>query len=246
MRSPSADSVVAAPPDPFDATEEILPAGSRLYRVHPLQVDEVDEELRPTGAVVLDDGTLFNPGFGRTRFAFFGQPPVPVWYAASGPEGAVFESLLHDKVPGGSLPRAQWAERMLSVAETTHDLRLAKLHSDGLRKYDLTAARLTDTPPTTYSETVRWAHEAWLAGYDGCSWVSKQYNSQFAYVLFGTATVDLGGPDGPLVLGPELGAPPAKLRAVADAPETRVFAVSRADFDWLAEVCWSMRVTTTL
>lgn len=237
MRTPSADSVVAAPPDPFDATEEILPAGSRLYRVHPLQVDEVDEELRPTGAVILDDGTLFNPGFGRTRFAFFGQPPVPVWYAASGPEGAVFESLLHDKVPGGSLPRAQWAERMLSVVETTHDLRLAKLHSDGLRKYDLTAARLTDTPPTTYGETVRWAHEAWLAGYDGCSWVSKQYNSQFAYVLFGTIAVPAGS---------ETSSPPTKLRAVADADETRVFAVSRADFDWLAEICWSMRVTTTL
>jgi len=235
--SSSVGPIVATPPDPFDATEEILPVGTRLYRVHPLRVREVDDHLRPTGAVTSDDGTQFNPGFGRTRFAFFGQPPVPAWYAASGPEAAVFESLLHDKVPGGSVPRAEWAERMLSVVETTHELRLAKLHSDGLRKYDLTAAQLTDTPPTTYGETVRWAHEAWLAGYDGCSWVSKQYNSQFAYVLFGTVT---GAVD------PRLGAPPSRLRTVVDASETRVFAVSRADYDWLAEICWSMRVTTTL
>jgi len=233
----SGGSVVAPPPEPFEVTEEILPAGTRLYRVHPLQVPEVDDLLRPTGAVLSDDGTLFNPGVGRTRFAFFGDPPVPVWYAACGPEGAVFESLLHDKVPGGSLARAEWAERMLSVVVTTHDLRLAKLHSDGLRKYDLTAARLTDTPPTTYGETVRWAYQAWLAGFDGCSWVSRQYNSQFAYVLFGTA-----GADG----RSRIGAPPTRLRAVADAAETRVFAVSRADYDWLADVCWSMRVTTTL
>lgn len=237
MTAPSGGSVIAAPPDPFDATEEILPAGTRLYRVHPLQVVEVDDGLRPTGTVRSDDGTLVNPGFGRTRFAFFGDPPVPVWYAASGPQGAVFESLLHDKVPGGSVPRAEWAERMLSVVETTHELRLAKLHSDGLRKYGLTAAQLTDTSPSTYAETVHWAHQAWLAGYDGCSWVSRQYNSQLAYVLFGSVAGDPG---------PGRAAPTTRLRAVADAPETRVFAVSRTDYDWLAEICWSMRVTTTL
>lgn len=227
-------SLVPAPPYPFDATEELLPAGTRLFRVHPLRVMEVDVHLVPTGRSRPDDGTAFNPGFGRTRFAFFGEPKVPVWYAASGPEGAVFESLLHDKVPGGSVPRAEWGERMLSVVETARDLRLAKLHSDGLRKYNLTAAQLTDTPPTTYADTVHWGRAAWLAGFDGCSWVSRQYNSQLGYVFFRFTGPDHGGLE------------PAALRPVPNAPETRVFGVNKDDYDWLAEVCWSMRVTTTL
>jgi len=194
-------------------------------------VPELDEHLRPTGSTRPDDGTLFNPGFGTTRFAFFGAPKVPIWYAASGPEAAVFESLLHDKVPGGSVPRAEWGTRMLSVVETTRPMRLAKFHSDGLRRFNLTAADLTDTPPTTYSQTVAWAHEAWKAGYDGCAWVSKQYNSQVAYALFGSVT---HGAD----------APPMNLRAIPDSAETRVF-INPADFEWLAGICASMHVTTT-
>ncbi|WP_179577397.1 RES domain-containing protein [Leifsonia psychrotolerans] len=55
--------------------------GHELYRVHSRQ----------------RAGNAFNPGSGKpTRFAFFGDPTVPVLYAADTEAAAVCESLLHD------------------------------------------------------------------------------------------------------------------------------------------------------
>lgn len=107
---------VPSPPDPFDAEAEVLVVGARLYRV----------------ATTSRPATAFNPGYGtRTRFAFFGTPPVPVLYAAESPTAALAESLLHDVPPSGGFLTADVYSRAVMVRlEVTAPLRLAKLRGD--------------------------------------------------------------------------------------------------------------------
>ncbi len=44
---------------------------------------------------------------------------------------------------------------------------------------------LTDTAPTEYGQTVRWAHAAHTAGLDGTVWMSRPCNTDRAMVLLG-------------------------------------------------------------
>ncbi|WP_427197750.1 RES family NAD+ phosphorylase [Ornithinimicrobium sp. Y1847] len=159
---------VPAPPDPFDPLWQVLPAGTLLYRVH--------EPTLPDGSA--NDGTAFNPGVGMPmRWSFFGDPVVPVHYSAASPEAAVHESILHDAIPGAHVSQATWVRKVLTVLATTRDLRLAQLHSDGLRRLGLRARDLTDTDADHYAGTVEWAEAAHAAGADGVVWMSRQLNS---------------------------------------------------------------------
>src|SRR6516162_3016173 len=66
--------VVKVPPKPFKPAIGTLPSEHRLYRV-----------FTNTRAP-----TVFNPGPGKpTRFGFFGDPVVPILYAADTEEAAV-------------------------------------------------------------------------------------------------------------------------------------------------------------
>lgn len=204
------------PPDPFDPAPEIIPAGSVLYRVH--------EQALPSGE--RNDGTLFNPGFGRpSRFAFFGAPPTPALYAADSPEAAVHETILHDAEPGSFIPRVAWATKILTVVRVTADVRVAAFHSDGLRRFGLFPADLTDTDMTAYPRTVRWARAAHIAGLAGVSYMCRHYNASRAFCLFGDRV-----PAGVLVAEP-------------GNPAARVFALPE-DAEWLAALAASMRVVT--
>lgn len=203
------------PPDPFDPVFETIPAGTVLYRVH--------EPSYPNG--VVNDGTAMNPGYGkRRRFAFFGDPIVPVMYAAYRPEGAVHESILHDAEPGTFIPQMQWRSKILSALTVATAMTVASFHSDGLRRFGLFPADLTDTLPTAYPDTVRWAHAAWLAGAQGVSYMCRHYNTSKAVCLFGDRL------------------PVGTLHPVADHDDARVFALPM-DSDWLASLAFAMRAT---
>ena len=162
MRAPGAD---------FTPQEEVLPAGSPLYRVfsNSRQANE------------------FNPKFGSpTRFAFFGAPPVPVLYAGESEMAAVSETLLHD-IPssGGALLPGDYADKVMGRIRTRRDLRLAAFLGTGLRALGVSAGDLTTTPAGDYATTVLWAEAAHQAGFDGVVWMSRQCNTERSYVLFG-------------------------------------------------------------
>lgn len=205
------------PPEPFDPLLETIPAGTLLYRVH--------EPFLPGagGRPVPNEGTLPNHGVGKaTRFAFFGDPVVPVLYAADSPGGAVHESVLHDAEPGSFVPRAWWLTKVLSVIEVTRDLRVVSFHSDGLRRFGLYPRDLTDTDVTRYPHTVRWAEAAWRTGADGVAYMCRHHNASKAVCLFGS---DAG----------------RSLRGLLGHPDARAFSVPE-DAAWLAELAAAVRV----
>lgn len=164
------------PPDPFDPAEDWLRTGDRLYRVH--------SNVRTVAA--------FNPDTGsRTRFAFVGDPVVPVLYAADSQEAALAESLLHDlPVAGGSLTYSQYADKVMGMIAVLRDLRLASLRGLGLRRLGVEATAITDTDASEYPRTVLWAQAAHRAGFDGLAWTARRCNDTRAVVLFGDRCTD--------------------------------------------------------
>ncbi|WGW12945.1 RES family NAD+ phosphorylase [Saxibacter everestensis] len=201
---------VPAPPEPFEPLEEIIKRDALLFRVF---------------TVAAGRGALsFNPGYGSvTRFGFFGQPRVPILYAADSLEAAVCETLLHDvPVEGGQLLTTNVDRSAAAGIRPTRNLRLAKFHGTGLRRLKVTQAQLTDTPPTKYDRTVRWAEAAYSAGFDGISWMSAKCNTDRAFVLFGgdrVATEDLR----------------------IDREHGHIF-LAGADREWLIEFCATLHI----
>ena len=123
--------MVTGPPVPFDPAT--VPAGHLLYRVLSASRTATD----------------FNRGIGApTRFGFFGDPVVPIMYAADTEEAAIAETLLHDiPADGGILPYDQYAGTVLVRLVVTRDLRVWVLHSLGLRRLKVTAEDVTASPP---------------------------------------------------------------------------------------------------
>ncbi|MDJ0354427.1 RES family NAD+ phosphorylase [Pseudarthrobacter sp. PH31-O2] len=156
---------------PFEPQEYILDAGAVAVRVF------------SNGRKVNE----FNTGFGsRTRFAFFGDPFVPVLYAAQSEEVAVCETILHEKLPGqGSIRYEDISRRVSAQVTMARDLRLASLMGDGLRVLGTEAKHVTATMSSQYPRTVRWAEAAHTAGFDGVAWMSNRRNTDRAYMLFG-------------------------------------------------------------
>lgn len=175
--------MVPAPPD-LDATPPLIhhwPQGAPIVRVF--------NPAYPPNS--------FNPGQPgsgvRGRFHFFPDAAgttVPVLYGADRDEGAISETIFHDAPVKGRLRTVQ-ESRLAHVSITTlrpeRDLRLVELFGFGLRRLEITAQELTDTPPTAYRRTVPWAeafHRA-LPDADGLVWMSKQFNAAKALILFG-------------------------------------------------------------
>lgn len=160
-----------------------LPAGSRLWRIHPTV------HHPPSGAVD-DDGTLFNPGVGDpTRFAPLldgSGANVPTMYVGATRRGALFETFLHDQMPLSTIDSRKWAEHVLTPLETHVDINLVMLHGHGLRSLGLHAADITHTLPTEYPRATRWAE--WLHHHTmaaGLTWTSHQDDDERAFVLWG-------------------------------------------------------------
>ena len=138
----------------------------------------------------------FNPGGGGGgRFHFFGDPPVPALYLASSPEAAVAETLLHDLPVGvpSRLGRDVYENMRMSTVRVDSALRVAVFHGFGLRRLGVVAGQLTSTPTSRYPRTRPWAAAAHGAGLDGAVWMSRQFDSEKAFVLFGdrVAAADL-------------------------------------------------------
>lgn len=147
-----------------------LEPGTTLYRVH-------SNTLR---------STEFNPGHGSGgRFSFFGDPPVPVIYAAETWEAARCETLLHDlSLKGGVLQSSDYINKVESKLVLQRRLKLAKFLGTGLRRLGVEAGQLTDTHRNHYPATRQWGQAAHAAGFDGIIWMSKRCNSDRAVVLF--------------------------------------------------------------
>src|SRR5699024_12862357 len=122
--------------------------------------------------------TTVDPGAGSGRFSFYGNPIVPVLYAAQTEAAALCESLLHDvPLTGGRLLPEQYQRCVAGALETTRELRLAAFHGIGLRRLGVEAAHLTASPAYTYARTVAWAKAAHDAGFDGVVWMSARCNT---------------------------------------------------------------------
>lgn len=202
--------MVKGPPTPFDPATVILPAGHLLYRV--LSATRTAAE--------------FNPGIGaRTRFGFFGNPVVPLMYAADTEEAAVAETLLHN-IPagGGVLSYDRCASKALVRLAVSRDLRLAVLHGLGLRRLKVTAGDITASPASTYPTTVRWAEAAHGICLDGLVWMSRMCNDAGAYVFFGDSCAGA---------------------FTQDPGHARIFA-SPADQIWLIDLCAPLHVDVLL
>lgn len=190
------------PGKPFEPEEYVLGSGTPLYRMF--------SNARQGGV------TEFNPGFGSaSRFAFFGDPAIPVLYAAQTEKSAVCESILHDVLPGpGRIMDDSIDDKICAPLAPTRDLRLVSLMGDGLRKLQTEAKFVTGAPASHYGCTVRWAEAAHTAGFDGLVWMSNRRNTDKAYVFFGDK-----------VHAEDLTAVPGR---------GRIFAAG-LDFDWLAD-----------
>lgn len=151
------------------------PPGGKLYRCH----------RRKYGAMQFNSSASprmrFSPIYDTDR------TPIPVWYAASTPEGAVAESLLHD-IPvstAGDLLAAQFQGRRISAVDPIRPLRLIRLDTDGLRALRLAPTDVTETEADTYRRSAAIAQELHdTTDTDGLAWVSRRRNIDCAVVLY--------------------------------------------------------------
>ena len=200
---------VPVPPEPFEPLIETWPAGTNLYRVHSDR----------------GEANAFNIGpKPRTRFAFFGDPEVPVLYAGATEVTAVAETILHDvPLTGGRVESPAYLSRQSTCLRPRRDLRLAQFHSGGLRRLGIEARNLTDTAASQYDRTVAWAQAAHAStDVDGLVWMSRRWNSSKSIVLFGDRV--------------------SRDDLVVDAGYGRVFALP-GDFDWLFDLCRTVGVS---
>lgn len=171
----------------------------------------------------------FNPGPGKAevkgRFHFFASltgDVVPVLYGAQSAEAAIAETIFHD-VPVAGAPRVVLESRLgsASIVELapTRELQLVELHGFGLARLGVIPEQLTSTDAAEYPQTIAWACalHASRSDVDGLVWMSKQFNSAKALVLFGdrVSPADLAVVDSPQPLGTGPG------RAMVDAAANR-------------------------
>ena len=158
----------------------LLPAGTVLFRVHPVGC--------PAHA--------FNPTpshryYGGGRFDATADDQYPYLYAGETVDVAIAETLLRD-LPfdeNGTLrvPRARIDGRRISAVTTVEELSLVSLRSAA----DLAAVSqdpwLTTCGPQSYAQARHWGH--WIRAHApaaaGYVWMSHREPTQRAFVLFG-------------------------------------------------------------
>jgi hypothetical protein len=195
------------PPNPFRPREITLAAGTRMHRVYDNRYATLE----------------FNPGpKGAGRFHFFGEPTVPVLYAAETEEAAVAETLLRNiPVAGGLLAYGDYKSKVMAAFTSRREIRLASFLGSGLRTLRVEARQLTDTPGESYPQTRKWAEAAHGAGYEGIAWMSRRNNSDRAYMFFGDRLTS-----GDFEVVPGSG---------------RIFALGPGQ-DWLIDLCSPMHI----
>jgi hypothetical protein len=109
----------------------------------------------------------FAEGWGDTRFAPIRAEtgePVHTYYAASTPQAACMESMLHDVTlsPPGLFGVASLAHFHLVRLRLPASLRYVSLHTAYLPRLGIERAQLIDNVPVHYPQTRRWSQAAYL------------------------------------------------------------------------------------
>jgi len=109
----------------------------------------------------------FCEGWGDTRFAPIMTEtgmPLHTYYAASTPEAAYMESVLHDVTlsPPGMFEVASLRHFHLVQLRLPASLRYVSLHTPFLPRLGIERADLIDSLPANYPRTRRWAQAAYL------------------------------------------------------------------------------------
>jgi hypothetical protein len=170
-------SDLPGPPAILDPLLQTWPQGEGFFRCH-------DSRF---GA------TEFNPGVGRGRFHPFldrAGHSVPTLYGASSLDGALSETIFHGipvRGPDRNVRRGTLKAMLVSTLAPARELTLARLHGHGLRRLGISRVELIEAGPDRYGETVLWAQalHARDKRIDGLIWVSRQYDSSSALILFG-------------------------------------------------------------
>lgn len=213
------DSLLASPPQPFEASEWRLAPGDEIHRIH-------SNSRHPAEA---------NPGYGTpTRFAFFprrqGGGPVPVMYAAETARAAIAETILHDsvRVPGqlSAIGPTAYLGLTLSRLRVTKVLRLADMTGLAAKRLGLDGTALS--AHRDYSATVKWAQAAYQASFDGLTYMSHRCNTDRAFVIFDHPLTTRGTP--------KLSPIDASVEVVAVNPLDPVL-VPSPGFDALVDAC---------
>jgi hypothetical protein len=186
---------VPVPPDVLDPRLAVWPTDQPFLRVH--QVAFRSAQFHPGGSGV------------RGRFHFFPDATgivVPILYGAEDEDTAIAEIVFRDIRSGGVVLRPRLAGLAISEVRPKRDLRLIELHGYGLKRLGLHPNELTSTGPAEYAGTVAWAKalHASVIGADGLVWMSHQFNTRRALMLFGdrVSERDLeGGSPLPLIIG---------------------------------------------
>lgn len=179
---------VPAPPAKLNPRVTVWKAEAAFLRVHRL---------------AFGPGQFNGGGSGvQGRFHFFNDAAgtmVPIFYAADTEDGAIAETLFRDIRGGGVMLRGRLAGLALARLTPVRDLKLIELHGFGLKRLGLHPNELTSTDASEYPRTVAWA-EAFHAAVpeaDGLVWMSHQFNTSRALMLFGDRMRE-----GDLVAGP--------------------------------------------
>ena len=157
--------------------------------------------------------TTFAQAWGDTRFAPIAQAdgtPVHTYYAASTPEAAYMESVLHDVSlsPPGLFEVDALRHYRLATVEVPPSVRCVSFHSKDLpRLHNLTRALLIDSAPVCYPETRAWSQAAFLQrpAAQAIAYTSRRDDSGRCVMLFKQRLQDPQlrvVSDEPLSLGP--------------------------------------------
>ena len=178
-----AHSVVPDPPTRRTPRVEVLPAGTRLWRIYR------HTHVAPTDFDARDVSLRFRPvrdGAGSV---------VPTLYAALAPAGAYFETVFrawNEDEPGGpvfSIGPADVRGRAHAELVTRRELRFAQLYGEGLTRLHVSRERLIvpSSPTLDYPRTAAWAQWLWERSerVDGLLWVSRRHDGVRSLVLFG-------------------------------------------------------------
>ena len=139
----------------------------------------------------------FSRGWGHTRFAPISAEsgtPVHTYYAASTPECAYMESVLHEipLAPPGQFDVSELQYYHLAQVQLPDPLDCVSFHTPYLPALGLKRAELIDSLPACYAETRPWAEAAYRQQPDaqGIAYGSRRDDAARCLMLFGQRLPD--------------------------------------------------------
>lgn len=168
---------LSAPPDPFDPLVDEWEAARALFHVHRVGFGALEFNATPSSA-------RFRPLVNKR------DNVVPTMYCAADSDAALSETVFHSVPRAASrrrIPYARLLERVISTIEPTRTLRLAQLHGFGLGRLGTTRRELIETGRRSYPATAPWGQAVYdhVDELDGIVWMSRQFDSSKALMLFG-------------------------------------------------------------